>query len=183
MVGTYRPEETGWSHPLTRLRQGLGRDHRVMRLTVKALSDDAVRRLAQSLVGEQDGKKLGALLYRESQGNAFFLTETLSALEEEGALMPCSTSLSHNGNHEGRWIWSGEGASDTLPLSVQDVILQRVGRLSECAQRLLTLAAVTSQQFDVALLKSASGLDEDLIETSLEEWLTRYLVLSQSPAS
>jgi tetratricopeptide (TPR) repeat protein len=63
-----------------------------------------------------------------------------------------------------------------LPAGVRDVVLQRVGRLSEPAQRLLTLAAVVGRGFDTTLLQAAAGPDADAVDESLDEWFTRRLV-------
>jgi ABC-type oligopeptide transport system substrate-binding subunit/DNA-binding SARP family transcriptional activator len=184
IVGTYRPEEVSLSHPLTRLRQGLSRDHRVECLALGPLSDESVRALARSLVGEQDGDALGDFLYHESEGNPFILMETISDLHELGALGvgsagPLRPEVVHE---DGHLIWTGSQAKETLPTSVQDIILQRVGRLSEPAQKLLTLAAVVGQPFDAALLCTAAGRDPTAVEASLDEWLTRHLI-QQLPTS
>lgn len=166
-VGTYRPEEVSLSHPLTRLRQGLGRDHLGDHLILDPLSAGAVRKIACSLVGEAKGTAFGAFLYSESEGNPFILAETVSDLQEQGALC---------GGEVGRWRWTGPPAAGTLPAGVQDVVLQRVGRLSESAQRLLALAAVIGRQFDGPLLQAAAGLEVGAVDESLEQWLTRRLV-------
>jgi ABC-type oligopeptide transport system substrate-binding subunit len=177
IVGAYRPEQAGLSHPLTRLRQGLSRDHRVERLALGPLSDESVRALARSLVGEQAGDILGDFLYRESEGNPFILVETVSDLQEQGALRPQAT-------HDREYmVWTGSRAKATLPASVQDIILQRVGRLSEPAQKLLTLAAVIGQPFDVKLLYTAAGQDSTGVEVILDEWLACRLVQQLSTLS
>ena len=177
-VGTYRPEEVDLSHPLTRLRQGLSRDHQVRRLTLAPLSGEAVRAAADALVGAQRGADLGDFLHRESEGNAFILVETVNALEEEGALRAGDAHLSHDAAPPPTWVWTGAPATETLPPTVQDIVLQRVGRLSKPAQRLLTLAAVIGQRFDPALLQAA-GRDSTRAEESLDEWLARRLVRPQ----
>jgi DNA-binding SARP family transcriptional activator/Tfp pilus assembly protein PilF len=181
LVGTYRPEETGLSHPLTRLRQGLSRDRSVARLPLVPLGDAPVRVLAQSLVGEGAGSALGEFLHRESEGNAFILVEMVSALEEEGALVLNDVPSLGSGGSRPRWTWIGAPAAETLPASVQDIVLQRVGRLSQAAQRLLTLVAVMGQQFDVPLLQGAAGRDGDAVDGSLDEWLARRLVQQEGP--
>lgn len=184
IVGTYRPEEVSLSHPLTRLRQDLSRDHRVECLALRPLSDESVRALARSLVGEQGGDVLGDFLYRESEGNPFILVETISDLHEQGALVASSVGPLHPqvAHEDGHLIWTGSQAKETLPTGVQDIILQRVGRLSEPAQKLLTLAAVVGQPFDAALLCTAAGQDLTIVEASLDEWLTRRLI-QQLPTS
>ncbi|MGC9358088.1 MAG: ABC transporter substrate-binding protein, partial [Anaerolineae bacterium] len=183
LVGTYRPEEVGLSHPLTRLRQGLSRDHQLTRLTLKPLSGEAVSTLAHTLVGERDSVILSDLLYRESEGNAFILVETVNALQEEGALVRSKAHAQHDEHGIPAWAWTGAPPEETLPLTVQDIVLQRVGRLSENAQHLLTLAAVVGQPFDLPLLSDATTENTDSIEKSLDEWLARRLIAAQPPTS
>jgi ABC-type oligopeptide transport system substrate-binding subunit/DNA-binding SARP family transcriptional activator len=185
-VGAYRPEEVSLNHPLTRLRQGLGRDHRADRLALEPLSGEAVKELARSLVGEQEGTTLGDLLYRESEGNPFILIETVNDLQEQGALVASPAASLGTGDvaplpgQDGHWVWTGAPPVETLPTSVQDIVLQRVGRLGEPAQQLLTLAAVIGRQFDAALLQAAAGLDADVVNENLDEWLARRLINPQS---
>lgn len=178
IVGTYRPEEVSLSHPLTRLRQGLSRDYRVERLVLGPLSNGSVRTVARFLVGERDGDVLGDFLYRESEGNPFILVETISALQEQKALVtsavdPLRPQAAHE---EAPLVWVGPPAAETLPANVQDIILQRVGRLSEPAQQLLTLAAVVGQPFDTALLRTAALPSTGDVDAYLEEWLAHRLV-------
>ena len=183
IVGTYRPEETTLSHPLTRLRQGLSRDRRVMRLILTPLSDQSVRRLAQIIVGREAGIALGDYLYRESEGNAFFLVETLGAMREAGTLTATNLASVQELHHRPGWRWSGTHRPEMLPLRIQDVILQRVGRLSTNAQHLLDIAAVIGQQFDVRLLRLASEQDTVCVEKSIAEWLDRRLIESVDAGS
>lgn len=182
LVGTYRPEEVSLSHPLTRLRQGLSRDHQIKRLALGPLTNDSVETLATALVGEPEGAALGDFLHRESEGNAFILVETVSALEEKGVLIAKDTGFLHDHKQSPAWVWTGEPATETLPATIQDIVLQRVGRLSTTAQRDLTLVAVMGQPFDTALLWTAAQ-DQDRAKESLEEWLTRRLVTPQYPDS
>ncbi|HEY54507.1 MAG TPA: AAA family ATPase, partial [Caldilineae bacterium] len=169
LVGTYRPEEVGLDHLLTRLRQGLSRDHLVDHLTLSPLSPAAVSEIAHSLVGDEAAKALGDFLYRESEGNPFFLIETVYSLQEQGALV----------GDTGERHWREPAAFALAPRSVQDVILQRVGRLSHPARRLLTLAAVIGRNFDEALLRAAARGDVGAVAASLDEWLARHLVRPQ----
>ncbi len=167
LVGAYRPEEAGLRHPLTRLRQGLGRDHLVNRLALAPLPPDMVERVARSLVGEAGAAALGRFLYRESEGNPFILSETVSSLQEQGVLCPEGAGL---------WRWTGPPQEERLPAGVRDLVLQRVGRLDEAVWRLLRLAAVLGRAFDVSLLQAISGADAATVENSLDEWLARRLV-------
>jgi len=181
IAGTYRPEEVGLSHRLTRLRQGLGRDRMANHLTLEPLPPQAVEKIARSLVGHQEAAALGDFLYRESEGNPFFLTEVVSDLQERGALQ-ARGELGDVAEGEGHWHWTEPPALKVLPPGVRDVILQRVGRLSERAQHLLSVAAVVGWQFDVPLLQAAVGRDADAVGRAVDEWLARRLV-QPSPVS
>jgi len=52
-VGTYRLKEIGSGHPLTRLRQGLSRDHLVDHIELGSLSLQVVNDLVSSSMGEE----------------------------------------------------------------------------------------------------------------------------------
>lgn len=171
LVGTYRPEELTSGHPLTRLRQSLSRDHQVECLRLERLPAAVVTELAGFLVGKHESASLGAFLHRESEGNPFILMETLYALQEQGAL---SRTV------EGAWTWQPPSPTELLPISVQDMILQRVERLSVPAQQLLTLAAVIGRLFDATLLQAAAPASNLVL--ALEEALTRRLITPCPPA-
>ncbi|NIA10269.1 MAG: AAA family ATPase, partial [Nitrospiraceae bacterium] len=169
IIGTYRPEEIGPDHLLTRLRQGLSRDHLVNLLALARLSPAAVTEIARAVAGAEAGKRLGAFLYEESEGNPFYLVETVYSLQEQRAL----------GEDVGSQSWREALVLEVAPHSVQDVILQRVERLSRPARRLLTLAAVIGRHFDDALLRGAARQESGVVAESLEEWLARHLVRPQ----
>ncbi|NOX61360.1 MAG: AAA family ATPase [Chloroflexi bacterium] len=168
LVGAYRPEELDAGHPLTRLRQGLGRDHLVNRLILEPLSEAAVKAIAGA-VHPHESEALGAHLYRETAGNPLFIGEWLQNLREMGALDATSSPN-----------WADKMYTDLLPPAMQDVILQRVGRLSRDARRLLRLAAIYGRDFDRPLLQALSRDDRERIDAHLNEWLTRRLVQPQN---
>ncbi len=167
-AGAFRPGEVNAAHPLRRLQRHLSREHRLRRLALAPLSEDTVYAMARALTSAEDAPALGRFLHRESEGNPFILVETLNAMQESGFLAPLEG---------GRWRWEGEPSRNIVPASVQDVILQRVERLRPEARRLLSLAAVIGRRFDLPLLRAAAGSLAPAVETSLEEWRERRLVL------
>jgi predicted ATPase/DNA-binding SARP family transcriptional activator len=167
LIGTYRPEETPMSHSLTRLRQNLNRDHLVRSLSLEALTAEAVTQIAARLVREEERNLLATCLFRESEGNPFVLGEVLEELE--GAVLLQA--------REGTWYLTGDlQQTHILPERVQDVILQRTGRLSEKAQWLLNVAAVIGQPFTPELLASATGEPAAALTKNLGIWQARHLL-------
>jgi DNA-binding CsgD family transcriptional regulator/tetratricopeptide (TPR) repeat protein len=121
LVLTYRTDEVGPRHPLRIVLGDLATLGPMHRLLLPSLSEAAVRVLA-----EGSGFDPG-MLYRQTAGNPFFITEVLAA-----------------GN-------SG------IPLSVRDAILARAARLSEPARLALEAAAIIGATVDPSLLSAVSG--------------------------
>lgn len=173
LIGTYRVEETLPDHPLTHLKQSLNCDGLLHTLTLTPLTLAEVTRLsaqflaqpAATAAGESAG--LAAYLYRESEGNPFLIVELLETLREQGSLHPVATGWELVGD------WT---AAPSLPVRVQDLVLQRVQRLDEIQQYLLTLAAAYGQAFDVALLATAGECPSETVELTLAEGRARHLI-------
>lgn len=170
IVGTLRPEAVHAAHPLTTLGRRLERDRLARRLQLSPLSAAAVTALIGQLSG--DGETAGPLadrLYRETEGNPFYLIETVKALFEQGAIRV-----------EGE-TWRTDFAvlaRDKLPLpaSVSEMIAARVGRLRAETQEAVRVAAVAGREFDFDLLNAAWGRGEEATLTALDDLLRHRLV-------
>ncbi|MGD8750976.1 MAG: hypothetical protein PVG14_06115, partial [Anaerolineales bacterium] len=102
-------------------------------------------------------------LYQETEGNPFFIIETVRAVREAG------WKLSYLG-------FQGE---QRVPTGIQQVIEARLDRLSSESRELLGVAAVIGRAFTFSFLKSLNQVVEDQIINSLEEWVRRGLVQEQ----
>lgn len=124
----------------------------VQRVQLTRLTDDAVKELSASLLGET-GKRpeLLELLQRESGGNVFLITEIIRTLAEQA------------GDPDG--IATMALPERVFPKGVLDIALLRIKRLPLDAQPLLRLAAVIGRKIDFALLKAVDD------ETSYDEWV------------
>ncbi len=170
MVGTLRPETVPPAHPLATLGRRLERDGLARRLHLPRLSAAAVASLIKRMSG--DGSASGPLaerLYRETEGNAFYLIETVKALFEQGAIRV------EAGAWRADYAALGRGRLP-LPASVSETIAARVGRLSEAAQDAVSVAAVAGQEFDFDLLREAWGQGEEATLAALDDLLRQRLV-------
>ena len=98
------------------------------------------------------GVGLAHAVYRETDGNPFFVSEVLRHLSETGAIYQDAT---------GRWTADDSLEQMALPDSIREVIGARVGRLGEAAGRVLSMAAVIGRDFDLDLLARATKASED----------------------
>jgi len=62
-----------------------------------------------------------------------------------------------------------------VPERVRDVILARLGRLTEPASMVVDVAAVIGREFDFPLLRTAAALDDDNAATAVEELVRRRI--------
>ncbi len=108
-------------------------------------------------------------LYPLTEGNPFFIEETLSALMAGGDIYSI----------QGYWNRRA-GSEHAIPRSVQDAVERRTARLSEAARHMLTLAAVAGRQFDFALLQRLTQYDEDRLLVLMKEVVAAQLVIEAS---
>jgi tetratricopeptide (TPR) repeat protein len=95
-------------------------------------------------------------IYRESGGKPLFAVETVRQMESSGALA-CK---------DGNW---GVSAEETeIPISVKEVVLRRIERLSKEERRSLEYASVIGMHFDPELLADALKMDHLELLESLE---------------
>ena len=147
-------------------------------LSLGALTSHALAPLTAEettdLVARQFGVPPAALgdfatqLHARTQGNAFFIEETLKGLVESGDLR----------RDEGRWCgWTTRGA--TLPLTVRDAIAARFDRLSPAARTVAGVAAVAGGLVTHRLLERMAGLATDRLLDAVDE-LRRARVLVET---
>jgi DNA-binding CsgD family transcriptional regulator len=127
LIWTYRDDELGKRHPLRSVLGGLAAAA-VHRLPLAPLSEAAVRELAA-------GRRVdAAVVYRQTGGNPYFVTELLS-LPARG-----------------------------LPANVRDAVLARAARLSPSAHAVLEAAAVIGQRIEPWLLEAVTGAEAGAAE-------------------
>ena len=161
---TYRDGELSAAHPLTEALAGLHREPAgVSSIDLKGFDDTGVIAFMESAAGHElddAGVGLAHQLYRETDGNPFFVSEVLRHLSETGAIVQDAT---------GRWTAAdAEGLLD-LPHSVRAVIGTRVSRLGEQFTKVLSTAAVIGRDFELDLLAEVTSSDEDELIDLLEE--------------
>jgi len=93
-----------------------------------------------------------------SEGNPFVVVEAMRSLPPGNAPAPAAPAL------------------PALPERVQEIILARLQRASDGAQRLVAVAAVIGRGFSFALLQRASGLEPRRAADGVEELIRRQVL-------
>ncbi|MCA9976588.1 MAG: AAA family ATPase, partial [Anaerolineales bacterium] len=105
-------------------------------------------------------------IYEETEGNPFFIIETIRAVREAGGDWTESVPTDA----------SGKRPFFAIPLQVQAVIEARLDKLSEASRAALGVAAAIGREFDFRLLQAVSQDDTETLLNALDEWLARGLV-------
>ena len=178
ILGTYRDAELSASHPLNEALAGLHREPAgVSTIELTGLDDTGVIAFMESAAGQeldQAGVGLAHLLYRETDGNPFFVAEILRNLSESGDIFVDATT--------GRWTAKDAEEPLTLPHSLRTVIGTRVSRLGKEAMNVLSTASVIGRDFDLDLLAETTRVDEDELIDLLED-AQRAAVVNELPDS
>ncbi len=149
LVATYRTDDMHRGHPLRPLVAELLRLPGVSGLQLGPLAAES---MAEHLTG-MSGRRLDAVaiedMIRRAEGNAYYAEELLQA----------------------------SAAGTDLPAGLADLLLARMERLSEDAQRVLRTAAVTGRRVDDDLVRQASGLGQQSYDEAIREAVAHQLLV------
>ncbi len=170
MIGTFRLEEMELHHLVLDLQRRLTRERLAESLQLSRLPPAA----AEAMVVEMSGAGEAAIplaerLYRETEGNPFFLIETAKSLFEMGVIRL----------EGGRWTGDfSQIHHRPLPLTagVSELIQARARRLNGDTQEALRIAAVLGREFDFDLLCAVWGRTEDATLEALDDLLHHRLI-------
>jgi len=130
------------------------------RLRIDPLAPQGASELLDDLLGSSPGlRPLRDLLVARTEGNPFFLEESVRSLVEDGVL---------SGERGARSLAVPISTIST-PASVQTVLAARIDRLEPDAKRLLQSAAVIGKDFSLPLLLAASDLPEAEVQRLIAE--------------
>ena len=174
VVATFRDSELGHAEGLRSTLGALYRHPRVNRVELGGLDEAGVVELLEAIAGyvlTTEEIDLAHVVYRETDGNPFFVTQVLQHLVESGALYQ---------DANGRWVTSESFDRFGLPDSVREVIGGRVVRLGPSAGRMLSVAAVIGRDFELSLLAEAAAMSDDEVLDLLDEAAAVDLVRESS---
>jgi class 3 adenylate cyclase/tetratricopeptide (TPR) repeat protein len=161
IVGTYRDIELDRAHPLSDTIAILRREHLYERVLLRGLPSHDVRSFIEAVGGQEPPAEFADLIFRETEGNPFFVAEILRHLAETGAI-----------RHEGdRWVGTPESVAENLPEGVREVIGRRLDGLSAECNAALVVAAAMPGGFTVDVVGAVAELDEDTMLDVLDEAL------------
>src|SRR5438105_4000437 len=170
VVATYRDSDVGRGHPLADLLADLPRLEAAERVPLTGLAVPAVLALLEQAAGHDlgaEGGDLARTVWRETEGNAFFVAELVRHLTEAAAFA----------QRDGRWVVTRPVEDLGIPEGVRDVVGRRLSRLSEATNRVLACASVVGLEFDPRLVGTAGGFSENVVLDAVEASVAARLVV------
>jgi class 3 adenylate cyclase/tetratricopeptide (TPR) repeat protein len=144
----YRPE----------YRHGWGSKTYYRQLRVDPLPPESAGELLQGLVGnDPELYQLKQLLIERTEGNPFFLEESVRTLVETGTLV----------GERGQYRLGRAAETIQIPASVQAILAARIDRLAPDDKRLLQTAAAIGMDVPFALVHPISGWPDEQLRSSL----------------
>ena len=156
ILGAYRSDELASHSALERSILDLTRSRQLTVLALRPLPEADVAEFITTRLGAPAHPTLSQLLWRQSEGNPFFLEELLREwLETEVLTVTSSQAI----------ISSPPPTS--LPASISSLIRHRFARLPQEVLEALHTAAILGRTFASSFLAEVMGHDEEVVE----EWL------------
>ncbi len=148
LLANFRPEyQDGWG----------GKTY-YTRLRLNTLAHESADELLQALLGVEPGlASLKRLLIERTDGNPFFLEESVRTLVETGAL----------DGERGQYRAARPLAGIQIPATVQSILAARIDRLPDREKRLLQSASVIGKDVPFALLQALEDAPEEELRRAL----------------
>ena len=135
------------------------------------LSPESAEGFLEALLGEESSlRPLKRLLIDRTEGNPFFMEESVRSLVETQVLVGA----------RGAYRLARALPEGHVPVTVQAVLAARIDRLASEDKRLLQTASVIGGDVPFALLLAVSELPEDALRTSLARLQTAELLYESS---
>jgi serine/threonine protein kinase/tetratricopeptide (TPR) repeat protein len=173
IVGTFRDVEITPAHPLGPLLTDLHRERLAERLVLRGLPADDVKEMVTAAVPGHVPEGLVRALVAKTEGNPFFVEETVRHLSDEGVL----------------GLGAVAGPSELvvealgIPDEVRELIGRRLARLGEGCRRTLQCASVmaaTGGNFGFRLLAALGDEDHERLLDHLEEAVAARLIVERT---
>jgi len=169
IVLTYRGEEAG--PQLSRLVADLERARVVSEIPVERLGRGDVGAMLQAIFGPRDtlGDEFLHLLHGLTEGNPFFVEETLKSLIVGG-------DLARTGG-----AWQARPLERVrVPKTAVEAVRRRLAALTIPARDVASTAAVAGRRFDFGLLQTLTNHDEKELLALVKELIAAQLVVEES---
>lgn len=168
MLATSRDSDMNLNRPLTRALEEFQRKHLLTRVRLKGLSEADAHEMLSALSGQKPPAELARKIYRETEGNPFFVEEVFKHLQEVGKLLDA----------DGRFRTDLKRDEIEVPETVRAITGLRISRLHVETRQALAAAAVIGRNFTFEVLRGVVENNLEDLLSSMEEAESAGLISS-----
>ena len=158
IVATYREVELDETLPFQELLRDMNQERLANRIKLSRLDKKGTEALLGTLFAEEITADFLDAIFREAEGNPFFVEEICKTLVDSGALH----------FESGQWKRPEAIGDWEIPQGIRVAIQSRLGKLSAEDLSALQLGALLGREFEYQLLAAVSSLDEEALIDALE---------------
>jgi class 3 adenylate cyclase/tetratricopeptide (TPR) repeat protein len=159
VVGTYRDSPSDITPQLGATLSRLVRGRQGQVLSLARHSEGEITALLQALTAQPPPKAVVAAIYKETDGNAFFVEEVVRHLAEAEVLF----------DERGRFRTDVTIDELDVPANVRLVIDRRLDRLDDATRRAMAVAAVAGRHVGFELWEAVAELNDDVLIDAIDE--------------
>ena len=167
LVATYRDAEAQQPAELADMLVDVGRTEGVTRIRLGELSEAEIEEFVRLAAGVDPAPELTRAVCDLTGGNAFLVTELWRTLAESGAIQVTSrvARLARPAGELG------------VPITVREVVEQRLSRLSSEANDVLALAGVAGTEIELETLRRSAIVPADVLLAAVDETVASGLLV------
>ena len=158
IIGNYRDTDITRQSALSETLASLNRESGFERIVLRGLSRSEVAAYIKARANVDPRPEVLGRIFEETEGNAFFLSEVVNLMAQEGTLTRDSVS------------------DIAIPDGVREALGRRLNRLSEETNELLQVGAIIGRDFTYGTLTLLGDRDEDALLRMIEEALEARVI-------
>jgi predicted ATPase len=172
ILGAYRPNDValgrnGERHPLETVVHELTRYYGDVSIDLDAIPETVSRQFVDALLDAEPnrlGQAFRETLFHQTGGHALFTAQLIWDMQARGDLVR---------DDDACWGESPSLDWDALPVKVEGVIAERIGRLDEKLKEMLTVASVEGEEFTAEVVARVQAVAEREAVRQLSDELER----------
>ena len=172
IIGSLRDNEVDKNHQFSLMRDDIAKDRTVHDVILGPLNREAVGEIVAGAVRTvpEQVDDLSDLIYRQTEGNPFFVTELLKTFVDESHIQ--------FDRKTGHWTWDFDAISKAkLSDDIVEFLIGNLGKLPSDTQEALRFAACIGHEFDLKMLSVVHQRSYGDLGLALMSALERNVIL------
>lgn len=170
-IGAYRDNEVSRDHPsMVTLREMEDVGTKIQTVEITNLTKANVRDLISESLNNSEVNELTDLVYTKTQGNAFFVTQFLKSIAENGLLK--FDYSSHN------WTWDlDQILAENITDNVVELLAEKAKKLPAETQSVLKMGACIGSTFERTMAQTVLEMNAEELADAVHDALKEGLLL------